>query len=132
MADESAPQHFKVEIAPRRPSLTQRLVGNSRDWIQGFYQSQEKDDQMYGQGFNDSIDDLVPAVMYNNARRRTSSTSSDASDSVETPISGGRVRTNSISERVAGMQVINEPTSRPARRRLDSFVGDVSDYSILY
>jgi len=107
MDDNNQPQSFKVEIAPRRLSLTQRLVGQSREWMQNFYSSHEKDDQVYGHGFNDPTDDFVPAVMYNNARRRTSSMSSDGSlDGIESP---ARNRTNSISERVAGLQLHRKP-----------------------
>jgi len=110
-------QPFRIEIAPRRPSFTQRLVGQSREWIHNFYQNQEKDDQAYGHGFNDSVDDYVPTVMFNNAehrRRRNSSVSSDASvDSVEEQqvTSPTRQRTSSISERVAGMQLQRKPKS---------------------
>ncbi|KAI1282018.1 hypothetical protein HDE_13084 [Halotydeus destructor] len=114
MDADQAPQSFKLDIAPRRLSLTQRLVGQSKEWMQNYYVSQEKDDQMYGHGFNDVVDDFVPGVLYNNAqRRRTMSVGSEGDESVTSP---NRSRTNSISERVAGMQL-----HRPPRNHLESY-----------
>lgn len=139
-------QSFRIQIQPRKPSLTERLVGQSRSWIQTFYTSQENEDQLYGQGFIDPIDDLAPTSMFYNAevrRRRNSSISSDTSeDSVaeqiqqNNTVGTGRMRTSSISERVAGMQVItseHEPNLPPARKRLtSSSIGDIDDFSILF
>jgi len=114
-------QPFRIHIQPRKQSLTERLVGQSRSWINSFYTSQEKDDQLYGQGFNDPVDDLAPNSMFYNAevrRRRNSSVSSDTSDAGDSLIEEikqnnhtGRVRTSSISERVAGMQLHRKPHS---------------------
>jgi len=73
--NEQGAQPFRLNIESRRPSFTQRLMGQSRDWIQNFYLLQEKDDQLCGHGFGDEIDDFVPASIYNNSemrRRRTS------------------------------------------------------------
>jgi len=111
-ADEK--QAFRVEIAPRRPSLTSRLIGMNREWMNNFYQSQEEDDQQYGHGFNDPADEFVGGVIYNERRRRNSSVSSDTSEAGELAAgfanSGtNRVRTGSISERVAGMQLHRKP-----------------------
>jgi len=116
MPDNKTPQNqpqeqkqpLKIEVAPRRLSLTQRLIGANREWLQSYYTSQEEDDQQFGQGFNDPTDDFVPGVIANSRRRRNSSTSSDASlDS--TPSTGERVRSGSITERVAGMQLNRKP-----------------------
>jgi len=138
MADKKQPeekQSFRVEISPRRPSLTSRLIGANREWMQNFIQSQEEDDQQYGHGFNDAADDFIPGVLYNGRRRRNSSVSSDvSSESYSTSETAtGRVRTGSISERVAGMQVITEPIEGPHKTTGNSHkIGDINDYSILF
>lgn len=85
--------------APRRLSLTQRLVGSGREWMSGFYGSVEKDDSNAGHGFGDGIDDFIPGVFAAKERRRNSSISSEASDDLGAP------RRGSITERVAGLQV---------------------------
>ena len=94
---------MEKDSAPRKPSLTQRLIGNSREWLAGFYAGRESDATIYGQGFGDEIDDFVPGVLTNSMRRRTSSLSS--SDSVESYDIPRRVRSASLTERIANMQV---------------------------
>jgi len=92
----------------RRPSFTQRLVGNGREWMSGFYTSMEKDDVIAGQGFGDALDDFVPTNMaYSQERRRNSSVSSDSDGIGE--LAG--IRRGSITERVAGMQLYRKPKS---------------------
>lgn len=86
---------------------------------------QEEDDQQYGHGFNDAADDFVPGVVYNDRRRRNSSVSSDDS---ETGVNN-RVRTGSISERVAGMQVITKPEDK---KKSKFEIGDIENYSLLF
>ena len=92
------------DSTPRRLSLTQRLIGNSKDWMANFYAGREADATLYGQGFGDEIDDFVPGVLTNSMRRRTSSLSSQ--ESVEGFNMPKKVRSDSLTERVANMQVI--------------------------
>jgi len=122
----------------RRPSFTQRLVGNGREWMSGFYTSMEKDDVIAGQGFGDALDDFVPTNMaYSQERRRNSSVSSDSDGIGE--LAG--IRRGSITERVAGMQVKNPSTPSSsndstggASRFRKSFLSssDMEDFSVLY
>jgi len=142
MTDNTDPTKspLKMDI-PRKMSFTERLIGRFREDVQTYYLTQEKDDQMYGHGFNDSADEFVPVVMFNNAaRRRTSSVSSTSSDASMDELGQGRQRTKSISEQVAGMQVIKEPihtndlnnprlTTKPYN--VHRVVGDIDDFSIL-
>jgi len=132
MSVDKEPAKFTVEVAPaRRPSLTQRLVGVNREWMQTYYNQHEQDDQSFGVGFNDQAEDFIPGVIENSRRRRNSSLSSDAS--IES-LGGGRDRSNSIAERVAGMQVKTTPNTKAAEtaRHYHHHVGDISDYSILF
>ena len=90
----TTPDKSAATAAPRRPSITEKLIGSGKEFMSGFYKSVEKDEMMGGQGFSDPIDDMMPGV-FDASRRRRSSQSEDPN----------APRRASITERVAGMQV---------------------------
>jgi hypothetical protein len=116
-------RQFRIEILPRKrtQSLTERIVGHSREWIQSFYPAGHENGNMsptdseHRDGFNDQADDFVPSAVSNTGiirRRRTSSLTSDSSiDSLDDSPVAARPRAGSISERVAGMQLQRKPKS---------------------
>lgn len=77
----------------RRFSFTQKLLGTSKDLISSFYSFNEKEQ-------NDNQDELNQ-LMLMQARRRTSSISSDVSADEHQPLE----RKNSLNERLLTMQV---------------------------
>lgn len=97
---------------PRRPSFTERLIGHSREWFTQFYKEEEKDEAMFGQGFNDPTDDFIPGVVCAERRRRTLSLGSDASVDSFDGHTNGRQRRESLTERVAAMQLMRKPENK--------------------
>lgn len=73
MTDENKQQEVTTALN-KQPSkccsMMQRFVTKNRDRFQSFYATKELDDHEYGEGFNDTIDEFVPAVVVNEAERR--------------------------------------------------------------